>query len=107
MTVTHLGHACVLYATASDRVLIDPGTMSSFADLRDLTAVLVTHEHADHVDVPAVLSLLEVNPSAMLVCDERTVGSFACMKLCVCADSLVVPSGGFQIPPICASADGG
>ena len=36
-----------------------------------------------------------------------TVGSFACMRMCVCTDSLVVPSGGFQIPPICASADGG
>ena len=55
MSLTHLGHACVLYETPSSRLLVDPGTMSSFSDLRDLTAVLVTHEHADHVDVPAVL----------------------------------------------------
>jgi L-ascorbate metabolism protein UlaG (beta-lactamase superfamily) len=74
MTVEHLGHACLLYSTASDRVLIDPGTMSSFASLTDLTAVLVTHEHADHVDVPAVVTLLEANPSATLVTDERTAG---------------------------------
>ena len=77
MTVTHLGHACVLYATGSDRVLIDPGNMSSFAGLTDLTAVLVTHEHGDHVDVAGVVSLLEVNPSATLVTDERTAGQFA------------------------------
>jgi L-ascorbate metabolism protein UlaG (beta-lactamase superfamily) len=76
VTITHLGHACVLYATAADRVLIDPGTLSSFADVRDLTAVLVTHEHADHVDVPAVVALLEANPAATLVCDERTAASF-------------------------------
>ena len=76
MTVTHLGHACLLYATAVDRVLIDPGTMSSFGSLTDLTAVLVTHEHADHVDAPAVRSLLAANPSATLVCDERTAASF-------------------------------
>jgi L-ascorbate metabolism protein UlaG (beta-lactamase superfamily) len=76
VTVTHLGHACVLYATGSDRVLIDPGTMSSFAGLTDLTAVLVTHEHGDHVDVAGVVSLLEVNPSATLVTDERTAGQF-------------------------------
>jgi L-ascorbate metabolism protein UlaG (beta-lactamase superfamily) len=76
VTVTHLGHACVLYSTPADRVLVDPGTMSAFADLRDLTAVLVTHEHADHVDVPAVVSLLEANPAATLVCDERTAASF-------------------------------
>ena len=48
MTTAHLGHACVLYTTGSDRVLVDPGTLSSFADVTDLTAVLVTHEHADH-----------------------------------------------------------
>jgi L-ascorbate metabolism protein UlaG (beta-lactamase superfamily) len=76
VTVTHHGHACLLYSTPVDRVLIDPGTMSSFAGLRDLTAVLVTHEHADHVDVPAVLALLDANPSAALVCDERTAASF-------------------------------
>jgi L-ascorbate metabolism protein UlaG (beta-lactamase superfamily) len=76
VTVDHLGHACLLYSTPSDRVLIDPGTLSSFSDVRDLTAVLVTHEHADHVDVPAVASLLEANPSATLVCDERTAPSF-------------------------------
>jgi L-ascorbate metabolism protein UlaG (beta-lactamase superfamily) len=76
VTVTHLGHACLLYSTPSDRVLVDPGTMSSFASLTDLTAVLVTHEHADHIDVPAVRSLLEANQSATLVCDERTAASF-------------------------------
>jgi len=76
MTISHLGHACVLYSTPTDRILIDPGTLSSFSDLRDLTAVLVTHEHADHVDVPAVLALLEANPSAALVCDSRTAASF-------------------------------
>jgi len=76
VTIAHLGHACVLYTTGSDRVLVDPGTLSQFADLTDLTAVLVTHEHADHVDVPAVLALLEANRAASLVCDERTAASF-------------------------------
>jgi L-ascorbate metabolism protein UlaG (beta-lactamase superfamily) len=76
MTISRLGHACVLYETGSSRVLMDPGTLSTFSDLRDLTAVLVTHEHADHVDVPAVLALLEANPSAVLVCDSRTAASF-------------------------------
>jgi L-ascorbate metabolism protein UlaG (beta-lactamase superfamily) len=77
VTVIHLGHACLLYSTDSDRVLIDPGTLSSFAGLTELTAVLVTHEHADHVDVPAVVELLDANPSATLVTDERTAGQLA------------------------------
>jgi L-ascorbate metabolism protein UlaG (beta-lactamase superfamily) len=92
VTVRHLGHACVLYSTSSDRVLIDPGTMSTFADLSDLTAVLVTHEHADHVDVPAVLALLEANPSATLVCDERTAASFPSARVAHPGDVLTLGS---------------
>lgn len=92
MSVTHLGHACVLYSTRSDRVLIDPGTMSSFSDLTDLTAVLVTHEHADHVDVPAVVSLLEANPGARLVTDERTASQFSAVTVARPGDTLTLGS---------------
>jgi L-ascorbate metabolism protein UlaG (beta-lactamase superfamily) len=88
MTVTHLGHACLLYETGTDRVLVDPGTMSSFSALTDLTAVLVTHEHADHVDLPAVVRLLESNPSARLVTDERTAAQFADVTVARPGDTL-------------------
>ena len=78
MDVTHLGHACLLVETDRVRLLIDPGTLSSgFADLRDLDAVLVTHEHPDHVDDAAVRALLASNPGATLVLDELTGVRFA------------------------------
>ena len=51
MQLTHLGHACLLVETETARLLIDPGMDSSFADVRDLDAVLVTHQHPDHIDV--------------------------------------------------------
>ena len=50
MKLTHLGHACLLVETDGARLLVDPGAMSAFEDVRDLDAVLVTHQHADHVD---------------------------------------------------------
>jgi L-ascorbate metabolism protein UlaG (beta-lactamase superfamily) len=71
VNLTHLGHACVLADTGS-RLLIDPGTMSDFAGVRDLDAVLVTHQHPDHVDVPRVAALLVANPRARLVVDADT-----------------------------------
>ncbi len=76
MNITHLGHACLLVETAKARLLIDPGTMSTFGDVTDLDAVLVTHEHADHVDAASVVALLAANPSATLVVDEVTAAQF-------------------------------
>src|SRR3954447_22404443 len=68
MKLTHLGHACLLVET-DVRLLVDPGTMSDFATLTDLDAVLVTHQHPDHVDAGRVAALLAANPGARLVVD--------------------------------------
>jgi L-ascorbate metabolism protein UlaG (beta-lactamase superfamily) len=73
MKLTHLGHACVLVQTDSARLLIDPGTMSAFADVRDLDAVLVTHQHPDHLDLDRLAALLAANPGARLVVDPDSV----------------------------------
>jgi L-ascorbate metabolism protein UlaG (beta-lactamase superfamily) len=72
MKLTHLGHACLLVETDDARLLIDPGTMSRFDTLTDLTAVLVTHQHPDHLDVATVAGLLARNAGARLVIDPDT-----------------------------------
>lgn len=66
MQITHLGHSCLLIEAAGRRVLIDPGTFSDAAGVRDLDAVLVTHQHPDHVDPAALPQLLADNPTAQL-----------------------------------------
>jgi L-ascorbate metabolism protein UlaG (beta-lactamase superfamily) len=72
MKLTHLGHACLLVET-DVRLLVDPGTMSDFATLTDIDAVLVTHQHADHLDAARVATLLAGNPGARLVVDPESV----------------------------------
>lgn len=70
MRVTHYGHACVLLETDRARILVDPGAFSSgFEDLTDLDAVLITHQHYDHVDTERLPGLLSANPGARLVTD--------------------------------------
>lgn len=66
MKLTHLGHACLLVEAAGARVLIDPGTFSTVSNVRDLTAVLVTHQHADHLDPQAFGPLLHANPDGQV-----------------------------------------
>jgi len=72
MRLTHLGHSCVLVETGDQRILIDPGTFSpGFADLTDLDAILVTHQHPDHVDVGRLPALLDANPEARLLVEPQ------------------------------------
>ena len=73
MQITHFGHSCVLLDTGAARLLVDPGTFSSgFESLTGLDAVLVTHQHPDHLDLDRLAPLLTANPDARLVVDGGT-----------------------------------
>ncbi len=76
MRTTHFGHSCLLLDTGAARLLIDPGTFASgFEQLTGLDAVLVTHQHPDHLDVERLLPLLRANPDARLLVDAGSAGS--------------------------------
>ena len=68
MRITHLGHAAVLAETDDSRILIDPGNISnSWHSLTDLDAVLITHQHPDHLDPENLPTLVEANESAAIL----------------------------------------
>jgi len=74
MRISKYGHSCLHIVDGSASVLIDPGTFSQgFETLSGLTAVLVTHQHADHVDPKRLPLLLRGNPDATLYADAGTV----------------------------------
>jgi L-ascorbate metabolism protein UlaG (beta-lactamase superfamily) len=71
MRLTKLGHSCLLVEEGGARLLLDPGTLSAgFEDLEGLTAVLVTHQHPDHLDQTRLRGLLDRNPRARVVSDQ-------------------------------------
>lgn len=74
MRLTHLGHACLLVEIGGERILLDPGGFTpGFERLRDLSAVVVTHQHADHLDQRRLPILLGHNPQARLLADPGSV----------------------------------
>lgn len=76
--ITKLGHSCLLVADGDARILIDPGNLAPhFDDVEGLTAVLVTHQHADHVDVDRLRAVLERNKGAEVVVDPGTASALA------------------------------
>lgn len=104
MEITHLGHACLLVETAGQRILIDPGTFSDLDGLRDLTAVVVTHQHADHYDPERVPGLLQDNPEALVLVEPQTAEKLAEGGLAGRTERMsageVVDLGGVELTPV-------
>ena len=75
MRLTKFGHSCLLVEDGGARILLDPGTLSGgFEALEGLTAVLFTHQHADHLDPERLRALLDHNPPARVVSDQGSAG---------------------------------
>jgi L-ascorbate metabolism protein UlaG (beta-lactamase superfamily) len=52
MELTKYGHSCIRVDEGDRSVTIDPGIFSDVPEALDgTTAVLITHEHSDHIDV--------------------------------------------------------
>ncbi len=48
MRITKFGHACVRLETGDHTIVLDPGGFTEPEAVDGATAVLITHEHADH-----------------------------------------------------------
>jgi L-ascorbate metabolism protein UlaG (beta-lactamase superfamily) len=64
MRLIKYSHACVRIESTDAVIVIDPGGWSEAAALDGVDAVLITHEHADHVDADAVARALRRRPQA-------------------------------------------
>jgi L-ascorbate metabolism protein UlaG (beta-lactamase superfamily) len=71
--VTSWGHACVRFEKDGARLVLDPGGFSSLSVLDDADAVLITHEHADHVDAAAVVAAQGRRPELAVRAPEPVV----------------------------------
>ena len=75
MHIAKIGHCCFVIDLDGVRLLTDPGEYTSMGEVEkygDFDAVLITHEHKDHLHVPSVKHLLEKN-SFIKVITNRSV----------------------------------
>ncbi|GAB3532624.1 MBL fold metallo-hydrolase [Arthrobacter tecti] len=63
MLLTKFTHACVRLEQDGSALVIDPGTFSEVEEaVAGATAILITHEHADHFDEERISAAVRANP---------------------------------------------
>ena len=77
MRFTKLGHSCVRLEKDGAVLVIDPGMWSdAAAALAGAAAVLVTHEHPDHLDADAIRAALRADPELTLWANPSVAAQF-------------------------------
>ncbi len=95
MEVRHLNHSCMLVQLGGARILVDPGNFSiekiaAFGPITGLDAVLITHQHPDHVDPGLLAEILAANPEAVVVAEPQ-----AAQKISAAGHTVIeLPAGG-------------
>jgi L-ascorbate metabolism protein UlaG (beta-lactamase superfamily) len=76
MKLTKFTHACVRLEKDGRVLVFDPGSFSETDQaLAGAHAVLITHEHADHVDIDAVAAALQSNKDLELFAPEAVAAT--------------------------------
>lgn len=77
MHIHKIGHCCLLIKIGKTSILTDPGLFSSgWQEIKDLDAILVTHEHADHCHIEGIRKLLEHNPTVPIFVNRAVANIF-------------------------------
>ncbi|HEX4430196.1 MAG TPA: MBL fold metallo-hydrolase [Frankiaceae bacterium] len=78
LTLSKFRHSCLLVELGEVRILLDPGGFSAgFESLTELSAVLLTHQHPDHLDAGRLTTLLVSNPQAEVIADPASTAQLA------------------------------
>ena len=100
MKITKIGHCCLQIDVGDVRILTDPGNLSVTQDsIRDIDAVIITHEHADHCHVPSVEQIIANNPQLSVYANESTAAfledaGIACARI---AEGAVLDISGVSV----------
>ncbi len=77
MKINKLGHCCfVAEPKEGVRIMTDPGAFSTMqSEAKNISTILITHEHQDHLHIDSLKKVLVNNPKAIII-TNTAVGKF-------------------------------
>jgi len=77
MKLTKLTHACLRLEKGGAVLVIDPGSFTERSALDSADAILITHEHVDHLDADAVGEALRRRPDTRIYTNSAVAAQLA------------------------------
>jgi L-ascorbate metabolism protein UlaG (beta-lactamase superfamily) len=74
MRLTKMGHACVRLEKDGATLVLDPGGLTEAEAVQGADAVLITHEHFDHLDEGRLHAAVEANPALCIWANADVAG---------------------------------
>ena len=75
MEILKVGHSCVVVSEGVTQIVVDPGAFTvaeGVGALENITAVVYTHKHADHLEESRLSVLKANNPDLLVFANEET-----------------------------------
>lgn len=103
MTITKYEHACLIVEESGSKLVIDPGQFTAqLPNLDEVTAIVITHVHADHIDERKVKQIITDNPSVKIFSTQEVADAFHNLNVIV-----IEPGSMHQIGPFTLAFFGG
>jgi L-ascorbate metabolism protein UlaG (beta-lactamase superfamily) len=90
-------HACLVLTKSDDTIVIDPGSFTLPLDVRNVVAIVITHEHADHWTPEHLGRILDLSPDATIYGPAGVAAAASDFEVTVVADGDTVEVGAFTL----------
>lgn len=98
MIVRKFQHACFTVEQDDRSVVVDPGVWSDdFVTPENAVAIIITHEHQDHLDESKIREIVKTNPETIIVSHSDVISQLSDMNTKVVNPNESISISGFQI----------
>lgn len=78
MELTKYEHACFTVEKDGKTLVVDPGAFTGdITTLQNVVAIIVTHEHGDHIDPELLDTIVKAHPSAIIMAPSAVTKGFS------------------------------